>query len=226
MKKYAVIVAGGSGLRMNSNLPKQFMLLHGKTVLWHTLTAFLAAFDDVKIILVLSAQFIETGQSIIKTLAGSNRITITAGGQTRYQSVKNGLKLVEKDAVIFVHDGVRCLVTPNLIQRCYEMAVEKGNAVPATTPVDTIRIESGNKNEIIDRNKVRIIQTPQTFLGDVLIKAFEQQYDASFTDEAIVVENLGVKINLIEGDAANIKITSPVDLLLAGKLLEERTKSN
>lgn len=213
-------------MRMNSNLPKQFMLLHGKTVLWHTLTAFLAAFDDVKIILVLSAQFIETGQSIIKTLAGSNRITITAGGQTRYQSVKNGLKLVEKDAVIFVHDGVRCLVTPNLIQRCYEMAVEKGNAVPATTPVDTIRIESGNKNEIIDRNKVRIIQTPQTFLGDVLIKAFEQQYDASFTDEAIVVENLGVKINLIEGDAANIKITSPVDLLLAGKLLEERTKSN
>jgi 2-C-methyl-D-erythritol 4-phosphate cytidylyltransferase len=226
MKKYAVIVAGGSGLRMNSNLPKQFMLLNGKTVLWHTLTAFLAAFDDVKIILVLSAQYIETGQSIIKTLAGSNRITITAGGQTRYQSVKNGLKLVEKDAVIFVHDGVRCLVTPNLIQRCYEMAVEKGNAVPATTPVDTLRIESGNKNEIIDRNKVRIIQTPQTFLGDVLIKAFEQQYDASFTDEAIVVENLGVKINLIEGEAANIKITSPVDLLLAGKLLEQRTKSN
>jgi 2-C-methyl-D-erythritol 4-phosphate cytidylyltransferase len=226
MKKYAVIVAGGSGLRMNSNLPKQFMLLNGKTVLWHTLTAFLAAFDDVKIILVLSAQYIETGQSIIKTLAGSNRITITAGGQTRYQSVKNGLKLVEKDAVIFVHDGVRCLVTPNLIRRCYEMAVEKGNAVPATTPVDTLRIESGNKNEIIDRNKVRIIQTPQTFLGDVLIKAFEQQYDASFTDEAIVVENLGVKINLIEGEAANIKITSPVDLLLAGKLLEQRTKSN
>jgi len=226
MKKYAVIVAGGSGLRMNSNLPKQFMLLNGKTVLWHTLTAFLAAFDDVKIILVLSAQYIETGQSIIKTLAGSNRITITAGGQTRYQSVKNGLKLVEKDAVIFVHDGVRCLVTPNLIQRCYEIAVEKGNAVPATTPVDTLRIESGNKNEIIDRNKVRIIQTPQTFLGDVLIKAFEQQYDASFTDEAIVVENLGVKINLIEGEAANIKITSPVDLLLAGKLLEQRTKSN
>src|SRR5450432_4208833 len=223
MKKYAVIVAGGSGLRMNSNLPKQFMLLNGKMVLWHTLTAFLAAFDDVKIILVLSAQYIETGQSIIKTLAGSNRITITAGGQTRYQSVKNGLKLVEKDAVIFVHDGVRCLVTPNLIQRCYEMAVEKGNAVPATTPVDTLRIESGNKNEIIDRNKVRIIQTPQTFLGDVLIKAFEQEYDASFTDEAIVVENLGVKINLIEGEAANIKITSPVDLLLAEKLLVEKT---
>jgi 2-C-methyl-D-erythritol 4-phosphate cytidylyltransferase len=223
MKKYAVIVAGGSGLRMGSTLPKQFMLLKGKPVLWHTLNSFLIAFSDLQIILVLPAQYIETGHSIIKTTSDPNRINITAGGETRYQSVKNGLKLVKNESVVFVHDGVRCLITPALIKRCYETAVEKGNAVPATTAIDSIRIEKNNENSVIDRTHVRIIQTPQTFLAALLLPAFEQAYDISFTDEATVVEKTGISIHLVEGEATNIKITSPVDLLIAEKILEEKT---
>lgn len=222
MKKYAVIVAGGAGVRMGAQLPKQFLLLRNKAVLWHTLNAFLAAFNDVKIILVLPAQHIEAGQEIIATLAAPERVEITAGGDTRYQSVQSGLQLVEKDAVVFVHDGVRCLVTPALIQRCYTAALEKGNAIPAIAAVDSIRIDTGTGNEVMDRSKVRIIQTPQTFLTDQLLEAFERPYEPSFTDEATVVERLGIAIHLVEGESTNIKITQPLDLLIAEKILEER----
>lgn len=222
MKKYAVIVAGGAGLRMGTGLPKQFLLLRQKPVLWHTITAFLTAFNDIEIILVLPAAHFETGDEIIAALAAPERIQLTAGGDTRYQSVQNGLKLVKQGAVVFVHDGVRCLVTPGLIQRCYAAAIEKGNAVPATAAVDSIRIETGSGNKVMDRNKVRMVQTPQTFLSDDLLKAFEQAYDPSFTDEATVAEKAGIAIHLIEGESANIKITHPLDLLLAEKILEER----
>ncbi len=221
MKKYAVIVAGGSGVRMGAQLPKQFLLLRNKAVLWHTLSAFLTAFTDLKIILVLPARHIEAGNEIIATLAAPERVHVTTGGETRYQSVQNGLQLVEKDAVIFVHDGVRCLVTPALIQRCYTAAVEKGNAIPAIAAVDSIRIDNGAGNEVMDRNKVRIIQTPQTFLAAQLLKAFEQPYEPSFTDEATVVERMGIAIHLVEGESTNIKITQPLDLLVAEKILDE-----
>lgn len=222
MNKYAVIVAGGSGQRMGASIPKQFLLLKNKPVLWYTLTAFLTAFDDLKIILVLPAGFLEAGNAIVASVADSNRIQITTGGDTRFQSVKNGLKLVEENAVVFVHDGVRCLVSPALIQRCYAATIEKGNAVPATAAVDSIRIETGNSNLVVDRNKVRIIQTPQTFLAAQLLKAFDQPFDTSFTDEATVVEKAGIAIHLVEGEATNIKITSPVDLLVAEKIMDAK----
>jgi len=223
MYKYAVVAAGGAGLRMNTSLPKQFLLLQGKPVLWHTLTAFLTAFNDLQVILVLPAPYLEMGASITATVSDPHRIQITTGGGTRFQSVKNGLKLIEKESVVFVHDGVRCLVTPGLIKRCYETAVEKGNAVPATKAIDSVRIETGNENRIIDRNHVRMIQTPQTFLAELLLLAFDQEYNEVFTDEAGVVEKMGVKINLVEGETTNIKVTRPIDLLIAGKILEERS---
>jgi len=207
---------------MGTALPKQFLQLNNKPVLWHTLTAFLNAYNDLQIILVLPGQYRETGLSIAATTADPQRIQITTGGDTRYQSVKNGLRLVEMGSVVFVHDGVRCLVTTGLIDRCYEAALKNGNAIPATFAVDSIRIENGNSNAVMDRNKVRIIQTPQTFLAEQLIHAFDQPYDPAFTDEATVVEKTGLRIHLVEGETSNIKITSPLDLLLAEKLLEER----
>lgn len=224
MKKYAVIVAGGTGTRMGGTLPKQFLLLQGKPVLWYTLAAFLAAYHDMQIILVSTAEHLMAARALADTTSDPQRIQITTGGETRYHSVKNGLQLVEKDAVVFVHDGVRCLVTPALIQDCYEAAVAKGNAVPAVKAVDSIRLQTAHGNERIDRNNVRIIQTPQTFRADMLLKAFEQNYDPCFTDEAAVVENTGVPIHLVEGEVNNIKITRPVDLLLAASILEERAQ--
>jgi 2-C-methyl-D-erythritol 4-phosphate cytidylyltransferase len=223
MKKYAVIVAGGSGLRMGTAVPKQFLQLSGKPVLWHTLTAFLNAYNDLEIILVMHKDHMETGLDIIQSTQDPDRISLTEGGETRFHSVQKGLRHVNQHSVVFVHDGVRCLITHELIRQCYEETIKHGNAVPAVAAVDTIRIETALGNEQIDRNRVRIIQTPQTFYSDMIKAAFDQDYNDSFTDEASVVERLGVKINLVAGDYSNIKITKPVDLMIAEKVLEERS---
>ena len=222
MKKFAVIVAGGSGLRMGTAIPKQFLLLRGKPVLAYTIEAFLQSFSDLVIALVLPASHLKTGQEIISYSTAPHRIHITEGGETRFHSVKAGLQVIQHHSVVFVHDGVRCLPSKELIHRCYQAAVEHGNAIPAISATDTIRIETAGGSTQIDRNKVRIIQTPQTFYSDVLKAAFDQEYRENFTDEASVVEKLGIKINLIEGESSNIKITQQIDLLIAEKILEER----
>jgi 2-C-methyl-D-erythritol 4-phosphate cytidylyltransferase len=219
MKKYAVIVAAGSGSRMAASIPKQFLPLNGKPVLWYTLKTFLEAFDDLEIILVLHEDYLQTGKGIIQLTGFADRIKIITGGPTRFHSVKSGLTLVPHESIVFVHDGVRCLVSKDLIHRCYKTALETGNAIPAITSPDSIRIVEDNSNRIIDRTKVKLIQTPQTFQSTVLKTAFEQQYEESFTDEASVAEKFGVKITLVEGDETNIKITRPLDILLAEKIL-------
>lgn len=222
MEKYAVVVAGGSGLRMGTAVPKQFLMLRDKPVLWYTLTAFLDAFSDMQIILVLPEHRMETGKTILRSTYDPDRIWMTTGGETRFHSVRNGLQHIQRHSIVFVHDGVRCLLTPDLIRRCYSGAVDKGNAIPATRAVDSIRMETVNGAVSIDRDRIRVIQTPQTFYSDIIKSAFEQDFHESFTDEASVVEKLGVKINLIEGEITNIKITRPLDLLIAEKVLEER----
>lgn len=222
MDKCAVIVAGGSGQRMGTSLPKQFLLLRNKPVIWYTLTAFLDAYADMQVILVLPEQHLETGRAIIHSTYDPDRISITYGGATRFHSVQRGLELIHQPCIVFVHDGVRCLVSPQLIKNCYDAALLKGNAIPATTAVDTIRMETADGHHQVDRNKVRIIQTPQTFHTDLIRPAFRQEYQEWFTDEASVVENTGIKINLVDGEADNIKITRPLDLMIAERILEER----
>lgn len=221
LKKFAVIVAAGSGLRMSSNVPKQFLLVNGKAVLWYTLNTFLRAYDDMRIVLVLHEKYIETGKEIAYLLNAEKRIVITAGGETRFHSVKSGLQFVEHPSIVFVHDGVRCLVSEKLIHSCYEEAMKNGNAIPAIKSVDSLRMITNDGNKILDRNKVFVIQTPQTFKSEIILKAFEKEYDEIFTDEATVVENTGEKINLIEGETNNIKITQPVDLVIAEKILDK-----
>jgi 2-C-methyl-D-erythritol 4-phosphate cytidylyltransferase len=223
MKKIAVIVAGGSGLRMKISVPKQFLPLMGKPVLLHTLDTFLESYSDMEIVLVLPVAHLETGIRIAEQSIDPKRVKITTGGETRFHSVQNGLRIIQQHCIIFVHDAVRCLISTDLIHRCYESALDKGNAIPATTAVDTIRVIDFNGNHQIDRNHVRIIQTPQTFFSELVKTAFEQEYSEEFTDEASVVERIGVKINLVEGEETNIKITRPVDLLIAEKILEERS---
>lgn len=226
MQKYAVIVAGGTGTRMGGNVPKQFMQLNGKPILYYTLKTFLETYDDLQVILVLPADHTEMGREIIDAWFDAERIRVTIGGETRFQSVKNGLQLVEGDSIIFVHDGVRCLVSKDLIQRCYAMAVKTGTAIPAISSRDSVRIVSEEGNDAIDREKVMLVQTPQTFHSKILLPAYQIDYKDKFTDEASVVEAFGLKLSLVEGEERNIKITRPVDLLVAEVLINETQKVN
>jgi 2-C-methyl-D-erythritol 4-phosphate cytidylyltransferase len=223
MDKYAVIVAGGSGTRMGSSTPKQFLFLNDRPVLYYTLKVFLEAYDDLQIILVLPEDYTDMGREIIDAFFDYSRIQIANGGETRFHSVKNGLQLVDKDSIVFVHDAVRCLVSTNLIHRCFENALSTGSAVPAIRARDSVRLlnEEENDNEVLDRSKVVLIQTPQTFHSRILLPAFEIDYKERFTDEATVVEAFGLKISLVEGEERNIKITKPSDLLIAEALLTE-----
>jgi 2-C-methyl-D-erythritol 4-phosphate cytidylyltransferase len=221
MKKYAVIVAGGSGTRMGAEIPKQFILLKDKPVLYYSLKTFLEAYTDLQVILVLPVDYTDMGQEIIDAYFDKDRIRITAGGDTRFQSVKNGLALTEDESIIFVHDAVRCLLTKELIHRCYEQAVETGSAIPVIASKDSVRLISEEGSDAFDRNKVMLVQTPQTFHSKILLPAFQIDYKDKFTDEATVVEAYGLKLSLVEGEENNIKITRPVDLLIAERLLED-----
>ena len=221
MTKYAVIVAGGTGTRMGAAVPKQFMQLNGKPVLLHTIETFLRAYADLQIILVLPASFEEQGRQLILHTTTASRVQIVLGGATRFHSVQNGLKKINEASVIFVHDGVRCLVTESLIRRCYEQTIVKGNAIPAVAVNDSIRMVEGNKTKVVDRSRLLAVQTPQTFRSNILLSAFEQPYNEAFTDEATVAEAAGHEIFMIEGEKENIKITLPADLLIAEQLFRK-----
>ncbi|MES2431469.1 MAG: 2-C-methyl-D-erythritol 4-phosphate cytidylyltransferase [Bacteroidota bacterium] len=221
MNKVAVIVAGGSGIRMNTDLPKQFLLLKGKPVLYYTIDAFLKAYNDLKIILVLPEEHIAAGQEIIDAFFDYSKITITAGGRTRFHSVQNGLKLIDEECIVFVHDGVRCLLNESLIHNCYKAALEFGSAIPVIDSKDSIRLIKEEENEAIDRDRVKLVQTPQAFHSKILLPAFNIDYKDKFTDEATVLEAFGLKVHLIEGDTKNIKITQPIDLIIAEHLLTD-----
>lgn len=223
MKKYAVIVAGGSGIRMGSATPKQFLSLMGQPILFHTISAFTGAFPDIEIILVLPMEHIKKGEEITGKLHFPGTIRLVTGGTTRFLSVKEGLTLVDNDSIVFVHDGVRCLLSQELIFRCYQGAMEKGNAIPAIAATDSIRIETDGHNQWIDRTSVRLIQTPQTFRSTAIKAAFAQTEDINFTDEATVLESTGARIHLVDGEVSNIKITQPQDLIIAREFLKKRT---
>jgi 2-C-methyl-D-erythritol 4-phosphate cytidylyltransferase len=220
MRKYAIILAGGAGTRMGTDLPKQFMLLEGKPLLYYTIKAFIGAFEDLQIILVLPENHLDIGNQIIADHFDKDRISITTGGVTRFQSVKNGLAMIKEESIIFVHDGVRCLLTKDLIHRCYRQAMETGSAIPAIPSKDSIRLLGEEGSESFDRNKVMLVQTPQTFQSSILLPSFHVDYRNEFTDEASVIEAQGIKVSLVEGDENNIKITTPLDLLIAEKILD------
>ncbi len=223
MNKYAVIVAGGMGSRMNSAVPKQFLLLKNKPILYYTLETFLKAYDDLNIILVLPEEHVATGQEIIDAWFDYKRIKITVGGRTRFHSVQNGLQLVAEESIVIVHDAVRCLVTPALIHRCCEAALEAGAAIPVVDCKDSVRFVSAHGNEALERSNVKLVQTPQAFLSTILIPAYNIDYKEKFTDEATVVEAFGMKVQLVEGEEENIKITHPTDIIYAEQILENRS---
>ena len=219
--KIAIIVAGGTGQRMGSVVPKQFLEIEGKSILLHTIDQVVNAFDDIRLVVVLPEEYIEEGKKLLKDKT-KNPIQFIAGGETRFQSVKNGLAAVKEKSIVFVHDAVRCLLTPALVQRCYQQAVENGSAIPAVSSTDTVRIMENEKHHLFDREKVMLIQTPQTFQSEILLTAFDQAYQPNFTDEANVVEASGQPVFLVDGEFENIKITRPLDLAIATYVLTKR----
>ena len=222
MQRYAIIVAGGKGLRMGGELPKQFIPIEGRPVLMRTLDTFHAYDESIKIILVLPADH----QSYWKQLCHEYQFAvphrIANGGVTRFHSVQNGLALVDDaEALVAVHDGVRPFVSHAVMQRCYQDAAMLGAVVPVVPVVETVRQVVGETSVTVDRNAYRLVQTPQTFRASLLRRAYEQPYRDAFTDDASVVEALGEAVHLVEGNRENIKLTTPFDLTVARALVEQ-----
>jgi len=216
MGKLAVIVAGGSGLRMGNELPKQFLLLEGKPILLHSIDAFLKTYPDIKIHLVIPKQYIEYTEELLRNFEYNSSIQIIEGGETRFHSVKNGIAGAQNGDIVFVHDAVRCLVSPQLIERCFTTAVKEGSAIPVVPIRDSMRrLSDDGHSEVVSREHLYAVQTPQTFKAEVLLLAFEIPYNVAFTDEATVVEYANEKVSIVEGEEQNIKITYPEDLLYA-----------
>jgi len=219
MKLYAVIVAGGSGKRMGADMPKQYLELAGKPVLMHTLERFKAFDESIEIITVLPENQIRFWADLQKKYSFSIPHTLVKGGKSRFFSVRNGLKFVEAPGIVAIHDGVRPFVSIDTIRRCFETAEKLGNAIPVISPTDTLRMINDSGSIPVSRLNVRQVQTPQVFSANLIKKAYEQDYIPEFTDDAMVLEKTGVKINLVDGNRENIKITNPEDLLISSALL-------
>jgi len=213
---YAIIVAGGTGSRMQSNVPKQFLLLNGKPVMMHTIEAFFNNTNQPKIIVVLHADFHDYWRELCAEHQFDIPHQLINGGETRFHSVKNGLETIKDvDALVAVQDAVRPLTSIRVIDAAYSHAQTQGNAIVAVKSRDSIRQLKNGISQHLHREEIYLVQTPQTFQLGLLRKAYEQPFDNTFTDDASVVERSGVKINLIEGDHSNIKITFPEDIAIA-----------
>jgi len=218
MELYALIVAGGSGKRMGAEVPKQFLELAGRPVLMHTIERFKAFNSDIEIITVLPENQLRHWIDLQKKHSFLVPHTLVKGGSTRFFSVRNGLKFVNEPGLVAIHDGVRPFVSIDTIKRCFDTAEELGNAIPSVSPADSLRLLTDQGNKPINRLQIRQIQTPQVFNATLIKKAFSQEYNPEFTDDASVLEKMGEKINLIEGNRENIKITNPEDLLISTAL--------
>jgi 2-C-methyl-D-erythritol 4-phosphate cytidylyltransferase len=217
--EYALIVAGGKGTRMKSNIPKQFMELQGLPVLLHTLNAFFRYSENIRIVLVLPQHDFGTWHSIIKKYNFTKPVTLQQGGDTRFQSVKKGLEKIEGDGLVAIHDGVRPLVSEAIIAESFRLAAVQKSAVAAVHLKESIRVTDQNKTRAVDRSLYRLIQTPQTFSIQLIKSAYDTREDESLTDDASVAERAGHVISLFEGSYRNIKITTAEDLLIADALL-------
>lgn len=224
MKKFAIIVAGGSGSRMGSEIPKQFLELCGKPVLMHTIETFFNFDPDSEIILVLPEHQIDLWNKLCATHSFVIKHLVVSGGETRFHSVRNGLSKISEKGIVFIHDGVRPLVSQGTLTRCSETTEKKGNAIPVLAVNESLRKVEGESNMSVDRSLYFSVQTPQTFRSEQILKAFHQEYDLLFTDDASVAEKAGFEIHLVEGNRENIKITTPVDLIVAEAILLKQTR--
>lgn len=221
-QEYAIIVAGGKGTRIKSALPKQFLELNGLPILMHTINAFQRYSKNIVVILVLPEDDFETWRSLCSKHNFTATLILQKGGDTRFQSVKNGLEKIEGDGLVAIHDGVRPLVSEDIIGASYRLAAVHKTAVAAVRLKESIRMTDQDNTKSVDRSKFRLIQTPQTFEVTLIKKAYQIKDDPSLTDDASVAERAGQVISLFEGSYENIKITTPEDLIVAEALLNSR----
>jgi 2-C-methyl-D-erythritol 4-phosphate cytidylyltransferase len=221
LEKIALIVAGGIGKRMKSQVPKQFMMLKGLPVLMHTMNKFHRYDTAMRIILVLPENQVVTWKDLCKNHNFELKHEVVTGGETRFHSIQKNLDRIPDQSLVAVHDGVRPLVSTDTINRCFIAAAENGNAVPCVEIPETIRIMDEQGSRPVDRSKYRLIQTPQVFAANMLKEAYQQAYQQGFTDDASVVESKGNKIHLVDGNPENIKITLKQDLGIAAFLMQE-----
>lgn len=218
--KYALIVAGGKGLRMGTELPKQFLPIGGKPVLMRTLETFYFYSPEIQLILVLPHNQQEYWTQLCREYHFLLPHILVDGGETRFHSVKNGLAFVTTPGLVGVHDGVRPFVSQEVIMHCYAEASQKKAVVPVVDIVETVRHLQGKNSVTVNRDDYKLVQTPQVFDVELLKKAYNQPYSSSFTDDASVVEAFGQSVSLIAGNRENIKITTPFDLKIAAALIQ------
>ncbi len=218
MKKAVIIVAGGSGSRMKSEIPKQFLVFCGLPILMHTINAFLNYDKNIKVILVLPKEQVAYWSELCMKYGYNKNIQVALGGATRFASVKSGLEYIDEEMLVGVHDGVRPLVSFNTLERVYNRAFEQGNAIPVIDAFESVRLLSTNGNNALNRDTIKLVQTPQVFTSKILKEAYQQEFNPVFTDDASVVEKAGYKVNLVQGNRENIKITTPIDLKIAEAL--------
>jgi 2-C-methyl-D-erythritol 4-phosphate cytidylyltransferase len=221
-REYALIVAGGKGTRIKSKIPKQFIALAGKPVLMHTIDAFLAYSPSLSIVLVLPEDDFSTWAELCQLHQFNRQVTLQKGGDTRFQSVRAGLSRIEGEGLVAIHDGVRPLVSPDIIGASFRLAAVHQSAVAAVRLKESIRMTDQDNTKAVDRSRFRLIQTPQTFLVSTIKKAYEQKEEPGFTDDASVAEKNGLVISLFEGSYENLKITTSEDLIVAETLLKTR----
>ncbi len=222
MKKVMVIVAGGSGSRMNSEVPKQFIELNGLPILMHTLNRFRDYDSNIELILVLPKDQTEYWKELCNTHQFTIDCKLATGGNTRFESVKNGLAMIEDDCLVGVHDGVRPFVSNETLDSCFFVAQLHGAAIPVTDSIESIRMLTEEGSKSVDRQRYKMVQTPQVFRFIKLRDCYNQPYENSFTDDASVYEKAGYKIYLAQGNRENIKITTPMDLLIGEALLSKK----
>lgn len=219
--RHIIIVAGGTGSRIDGSLPKQFIEINGKPLIIYTLEKFFQFDDAIRVYIAVHGDYIAHMQTLISKYFANKTIEVTIGGETRFHSVKNALSLLKNQlGITGIHDAARPMVSVQTIEKCFNQASITGNAIPAIPINDSIRKIENGKNYSVNRNTYRIIQTPQCFAIDSIRKAFEQKYDSSFTDDASVFEKAGGTIRLVEGNIENIKITYPSDLIIAQHYLK------
>ena len=215
MKRYVVIVAGGQGVRMGADRPKQFLEIGGKPILRHTIERFLAFDPSFEVIVVLPSAQKEWWRDYCRQSGFLERYSIVSGGITRFHSVQNALQYVVGQGLVAVHDGVRPLVSRPLLERIFAAAEEAPAVIPAVPVVESVRRVEEDASVPVNRDGLVLVQTPQVFAADVLKKAYDQPFSPSFTDDASVVEASGVRVHVVPGDRMNLKITTPEDLQFA-----------